>query len=282
MPDRSSRGYAAQEVNYYLACFPARPIRLSRERPTTIGRADGNTIVLADSDVSRRHAVVEWRDGAFYIRDLGSRNGVLVNDVRVTESKLSPDDRIRIGSRVLTFLEGDEQAVRRLFLHRRQERQSGATDTIDAQTASRPPTNLSGTLADFGLGELLQALELGRKTGKVTVSASNARGELWLRDGQIVRARMGEYESEEAVYKMLALTEGRFEFESRPVDIEDEIRIKTASLLMEGFRRIDEAARREAAPPAAETALPGGPAAGDASTEPPAAGPEPDQPGTGG
>ncbi|MHC4253970.1 MAG: FHA domain-containing protein, partial [Planctomycetota bacterium] len=79
----------------YLACFPARPIRLSRDRPTTIGRAEGNTVILADIEVSRRHATIEWLDDAFLLRDAGSRNGVLVNGVKLNADEgraLDPDD----------------------------------------------------------------------------------------------------------------------------------------------------------------------------------------------
>ena len=48
----------APDVNHYLTCFPAPPLGLGREKPTTIGRAEENTVVLADSTASRRHALV--------------------------------------------------------------------------------------------------------------------------------------------------------------------------------------------------------------------------------
>jgi pSer/pThr/pTyr-binding forkhead associated (FHA) protein len=236
----------ATDTNCYLACFPARPIRLNRERPTTIGRADGNTIVLADSDVSRKHALIEWADDQFVVRDLASRNGVFVNDNRVTEQPLSPDDRIRIGGRVFTFLVGDDQAVKRLFFRKRQEKHSGATDVIDLKMLPRPSAGFAGSIGDFGLAELLQALELGRKTGRVSVMSEAGRGEMLVSCGQVIRASLGETRGEEAVYRMIGLADGRFEFENRPVDEEPEILVKTASLLMEGFRLFDESHHEEA------------------------------------
>ena len=45
MPDSEKK-----KVFAYLACFPARPIKLSRDRQTTIGRADGNTVVVVTHD----------------------------------------------------------------------------------------------------------------------------------------------------------------------------------------------------------------------------------------
>jgi pSer/pThr/pTyr-binding forkhead associated (FHA) protein len=244
--ERGEADPGADDVNCYLTCFPARPIRLHRERPTTIGRADGNTIVLADTDVSRKHAVVEWTDGRFVVRDLSSRNGVYVNDERVGEKPLASDDRVRVGTRVFTFIRGDEQAVRRLFLKKRQEKHTGATDVFDVESLTRPSAGFAGNLTDFGLAELLQALELGRKTGKVTVVCDQGRGEMHVRDGQVLRATLGEHRNEQAVFQMVGLEAGRFQFENCQVAGESEIGVKTASLLMEGFRLMDESQRGEA------------------------------------
>jgi len=258
----------AREAGCYLACFPARPIKLNKDRPTTIGRADGNTIVLADSDVSRKHAVVEWRDGSFHVRDLESRNGIYVNDERVTETALTPDDRVRVGNRVFTFLSGDEQAVRRLFMRKRQEKHSGATDVLELDAVMRPTSGFAGSLADFGLAELLQALEVSRKTGKVVLFSEGKRGEMMISEGQVVDATVGQLRAEEAVYDMLGIQTGRFEFENEPVDVEPVIRTKTAMLLMEGFRLMDEAIRASAdGSSPAEGAADGEAPAEDASAE---------------
>ena len=58
-----------------------------------------NTFVLAyrqvlipDTMVSRRHAVVSFRNGKYYLKDLGSSNGTLVNDERV-----ALDDEVEVG-----------------------------------------------------------------------------------------------------------------------------------------------------------------------------------------
>ena len=69
----------------------------------TIGREASNHIVLDDDFVSARHARIEKRDHGFLIRDLRSRNGLLVNGTRVIEAQLTDGDRIRIGSVELGF-----------------------------------------------------------------------------------------------------------------------------------------------------------------------------------
>lgn len=50
---------------------------------TTVGRAPGNDLVLATETVSSRHAVLEWRDGAWWLRDAGSTNGTAVDGRRI-------------------------------------------------------------------------------------------------------------------------------------------------------------------------------------------------------
>jgi pSer/pThr/pTyr-binding forkhead associated (FHA) protein len=61
--------------------------------------------VLDDASVSRRHALVLERDGAPVIADDRSRNGVFVNGRRVREARLRHGDEVRIGGRVMRFLE---------------------------------------------------------------------------------------------------------------------------------------------------------------------------------
>ncbi len=65
----------------------------------SLGRGDGNDIVLVDENASRNHAeLVMERDGRYRVRDLGSRHGVVVNKRRVQEAALASGDRLRIGS----------------------------------------------------------------------------------------------------------------------------------------------------------------------------------------
>ncbi len=47
--------------------------------PITIGRAPSATLVVPDAQVSRMHARIDLSDGLLSVRDLGSRNGTLVN-----------------------------------------------------------------------------------------------------------------------------------------------------------------------------------------------------------
>jgi adenylate cyclase len=64
----------------------------------SIGRTEGNDLVLNHPSVSRKHARFEPRSEAWWIVDLKSTNGVKVNGSLVTEARVSPGDKISIGS----------------------------------------------------------------------------------------------------------------------------------------------------------------------------------------
>lgn len=77
------------------------------QQPITIGRSSRNHIVLRDERVSRDHCIIEIADGCVKVRDLGSRTGTFVNNVRVTEAILHHHDRISIGPFVLVFRDSE-------------------------------------------------------------------------------------------------------------------------------------------------------------------------------
>ena len=83
-------------------------VRLERE-PVTIGRHPDNAIPLTDDMASRFHCVVEpGSDDTYVVRDLGSRNGTKVNDVRIKESVLKLGDVVRVGSHEFLVAEDHE------------------------------------------------------------------------------------------------------------------------------------------------------------------------------
>ena len=71
----------------------------------TMGRTSSNEIVLADANASREHARISRRQDGWWIVDLGSTNGTLVNEVLVKERRLRDGDTIRVGSTQMTFVE---------------------------------------------------------------------------------------------------------------------------------------------------------------------------------
>lgn len=71
----------------------------------TLGRGGENTLVIADLSVSRRHARIEERAGAWVVIDEGSGNGTRVNGRPAREQRLSDGDEIAVGGTRVQFLE---------------------------------------------------------------------------------------------------------------------------------------------------------------------------------
>jgi diguanylate cyclase (GGDEF)-like protein len=77
--------------------------------PVRIGRGAENHIVLEGDSVSRRHAHLEQRSGAWWCVDDGSTNGSYVNDEQILrEARLNNGDRIKIGPTIFKFLSGQD------------------------------------------------------------------------------------------------------------------------------------------------------------------------------
>lgn len=65
---------------------------------TTIGRAASNTVVIEDDYLSSEHALISLRGRQWWLEDLGSKNGTLLNDLPVeTATVVSTGDVITIG-----------------------------------------------------------------------------------------------------------------------------------------------------------------------------------------
>jgi pSer/pThr/pTyr-binding forkhead associated (FHA) protein len=74
-------------------------LALELARPSMIfGRHSRCDVRLPLADVSRRHCRFWFQDGAWWVEDLESMNGVFVNDARVARWRLAAGDLVRIGS----------------------------------------------------------------------------------------------------------------------------------------------------------------------------------------
>ena len=74
-----------------------------RSFPFSIGRSDGNVLVIPHQDVSRFHAIIELVDGQYVIEDYNSRNGLLVNHERCDSAVLEQGDVITISHIDIVF-----------------------------------------------------------------------------------------------------------------------------------------------------------------------------------
>lgn len=80
---------------------------IDNEDGLTVGREDGNTIVVDLDNVSRRHAMVSNKDGKYFVKDLGSTNGTYLNDAEIHEEQpLRTGDLVKVGGAIFKFLSG--------------------------------------------------------------------------------------------------------------------------------------------------------------------------------
>lgn len=118
------------------------------DQEVTLGRFPSNTIVLPDRRVSRVHASISARGEDYVLRDLGSVNGVLVNNGPVREHTLKFGDEIQLGSTVLVFLSQQaledveaRQDISRVRVVSQEEQGQGLT--VEMRVAPQPVATLA-------------------------------------------------------------------------------------------------------------------------------------------
>jgi hypothetical protein len=86
-----------------LATEGGEEVFLLGEGPLTLGRSPRNNVVLSAQTVSRKHAVIDAKDGKFIVDDVSSGGGILVNGERVTSAVLQNGDEIKVGPFLLRY-----------------------------------------------------------------------------------------------------------------------------------------------------------------------------------
>jgi HD-GYP domain-containing protein (c-di-GMP phosphodiesterase class II) len=102
---------------------------------------------------------------------------------------------------------------------------------------------LSGELEDFGLADIVQILKIGLKTAKVELRRMDSHGAIYLDDGNIVGAEVGELRGEDAFYELMGWRHGGFNIYYGVHPDRRTIRSETMYLLLEATKRLDEARR---------------------------------------
>jgi len=80
---------------------------LPTDRAVTIGRREGNDVVIENLAVSGQHAKIDYTENGFLLTDLKSTNGTFVNEELVSTHWLKHDDVIIIGKHTLVFAYGE-------------------------------------------------------------------------------------------------------------------------------------------------------------------------------
>jgi CheY-like chemotaxis protein len=102
-------------------------------------------------------------------------------------------------------------------------------------------TKFAGQLADMAVVDLIQTIEISRKSGVIHFKHPDGkRAAIYFRNGKVIDAELGRLSGEAAVYRLLVWSEGEFEVEFKNVRRKDVIELSSQGLLMEGMRRVDE------------------------------------------
>jgi CheY-like chemotaxis protein len=117
-------------------------------------------------------------------------------------------------------------------------------------------TKFTGDLADIGVVDLVQTIDLNRKSGIIhIVNRDGRRGAVFFREGRVIDAEVGRLSGAEAMYRLFSWSDGRFEVDFKPIRRADVIDLPSAALLMEGMRRLDEWTRLLEKLPALDSAV---------------------------
>jgi predicted component of type VI protein secretion system len=90
---------------------PGKAFELTKD-VMAIGREANNDITIQDTEISRNHARISRKSGAYVLEDLGSTNGTFVNKQRLMAPRaLVPGDEIGLGTNVVVTLQGEGAAA---------------------------------------------------------------------------------------------------------------------------------------------------------------------------
>jgi CheY-like chemotaxis protein len=153
------------------------------------------------------------------------------------EEKLRPglngvEDFISKPFFVTDFVRQTKKIIDRLHLEKLQKR------------ASRPGV-IQGRIEEMGVTELMQSLEMGQKSCRLTLSRGKDRAELYFTAGQCKHAKSGAQEGDDAVFQAVGWPDGEFEIDFNSNSDRETTTRSTTGLLMEAMRLMDEAGQQQ-------------------------------------
>ena len=106
--------------------------------------------------------------------------------------------------------------------------------------ASRPGV-IQGRLEEMSVTELMQSLEMGQKSCRLTMRRGGESAEMFFTAGQCKHAQLGGTEGDTVVYQVIGWTDGEFEIDFSANTDRETTTHSTTGLLMEAMRLMDEA-----------------------------------------
>jgi hypothetical protein len=101
-PEPSAQGEPPAKLTFETGPFARRVVGIP-DSSATVGRAPDNDIIIGDPATSGHHCRIEVRAGNYWISDLGSTNGTLVNGEPIIDKQLDHGDVVSIGQNTIRF-----------------------------------------------------------------------------------------------------------------------------------------------------------------------------------
>jgi CheY-like chemotaxis protein len=142
----------------------------------------------------------------------------------------------------------DEFVEKPFFLREATQRIKRVIDKIAIEKMSKSSSSdglVRGSLAQMNVIDLVQSLEMGRKSCLLTLTNGDDKCEMYFTEGQVQHAAYGALSGDEAVFKVLRWTGGNFQINFDGKTKQQSTTLNTQGLLMEGLRLLDEAKRDE-------------------------------------
>lgn len=153
-------------------------------------------------------------------------------------SRSDMDEKLR------PMVDGVEEFIAKpFFVHELVRRAKKVIDRLQLeklQKSSARPGVIQGRLEEMSMLDLMQSIEMGQKTCKLTVRNGKQTCEIYFAGGQCQDAQMGKEKGEPAVYEAVRWAAGEFEIDFNSAPSRTTIERSTTGVLMEAMRLMDE------------------------------------------
>ena len=183
-------------------------------------------------------------DGRQLVEKLKSRpatanfSAILMASRADIDERLSPQDA------------ADDYLAKPFFLKEATRRIKRTVDRIALEKmAKTAPSDgvVRGNLSQMNVIDLMQSLEMGRKSCQLKLNNEGEKCEVFFAEGQVKHATYGSLVGDQAVFKVLRWTGGNFELNFEGKTDKETTQLNTQGLLMEGLRLLDESQREGSA-----------------------------------
>jgi CheY-like chemotaxis protein len=179
-------------------------------------------------------------DGRQLLEKLKSRPSTAGISVILMASKADISERFSMQDPIEDYLE------KPFFLKDATHKIKRVVDRIALEKLSKAESTdgiLRGNLSQMNVIDLVQSLEMGRKSCLLTMTNRGDKCEIYFNQGQAKHASYGAITGDEAVFKVLRWTDGNFQIDFNGKSSQETTTLNTQGLLMEGLRLLDEAQR---------------------------------------